>query len=366
MTALLASFLFYSGMKDYVKVGKTDIAVVELYEDYPAVNLAKQIWENYQSDDEIADLCFAWNGGVQVVTNPEDFRQANARVTGVVGMAALYDRQAALLEENDETGCVIDKDTALELFGSENCAGSQLTVGEQIYEVRGVVSWNQHMILIRPPQKNLVCTQVLIRGKKGQELEGAASDFLVGNGLSGILVDDSWLEVILPWFPVTFLVMLIRTVSRWLYEMERGTWENGIQRSREKKIDFRKCSCFVIRILLWGIGLFFCVRLLSHIPQSWLPDKWSDFSFWPAKLRKSFPLVHHVPENYGAGGAADERNWLYYKMWGSSTAYRGGVGCLFFFFAKRILQMKKYFGTFFSRLFFKVFARLERRYYNRL
>ena len=70
------------------------------------------------------------------------------------------------------------------------------------------------MILIRPPQKNLVCTQVLIRGKKGQELEGAASDFLVGNGLSGILVDDSWLEVILPWFPVTFLVMLIRTVSK--------------------------------------------------------------------------------------------------------------------------------------------------------
>ena len=50
-----------------------------------------------------------------MVTNPEDFRQTNARVTGIVGMAALYDRQAALLEENDETGCVIDKDTALEL-----------------------------------------------------------------------------------------------------------------------------------------------------------------------------------------------------------------------------------------------------------
>ena len=248
MTALLASFLFYSGMKDYVKVGKTDTAVVELYGDYPAVNLAKQIWENYQSSDEITDFCFVWNGGVQVVTNPEDFRQTNARVTGIVGMAAL---------------------------------------GEQIYEVRGVVSWNQHTMLIRPSRKNQVCTQVLIRGKKGQNLEGTASDFLVGNGLSGILVDDSWLEVILPWFPVTFLVMLIRTVSRWLYEMERGTWENGIQRSREKKIDFRKCSCFVIRILLWGIGLFFCVRLLSHIPQSWLPDKWSDFSFWPAKIRKT-------------------------------------------------------------------------------
>ena len=271
MAALLAAALFYSGMKDYVKVGKTDTAVIELYENYPTVNQAKQIWENYQSGDEITDFCFVWNGGVQVVTNPEDFRQTNARVTGAVGMAALYDRQAALLEENDETGCVIDKDTALELFGSENCAGSQLTVGEQIYEVRGVVSWNQHTMLIRSSQKNQVCTQVLIRVKNGQDLEGTASDFLMGNGLSGILVDDSWLDVILPWFPVAFLVMLIITVSRWLYEMEHGIWENG----------------FVIRILLWGIGLFFCARLLSNIPQSWLPDKWSEFSFWPGKIRKT-------------------------------------------------------------------------------
>ena len=113
MAVLLTAALFYSGMKDYVKVGKTDTAVVELYGNYPTVNQAKQIWENYQSSDEITDFCFVWNGGVQVVTNPEDFRQTNARVTGIVGMAALYDRQAALLEENDETGCVIDKDTAL-------------------------------------------------------------------------------------------------------------------------------------------------------------------------------------------------------------------------------------------------------------
>ena len=80
--------------------------------------------------------------------------------------------------------------------------------------------------------------------KKGQELEGVASDFLVGNGLSGILVDDSWLEVILPWFPVTFLVMLIRTVSRWLHETERGTWKMEFKEVEKKKIDFRKCSCF--------------------------------------------------------------------------------------------------------------------------
>ena len=62
MAALLAVALFYSGIKDYVKVGKTDTAVVELYGNYPTVNQAKQIWENYQSSDEITDFCFVWNG----------------------------------------------------------------------------------------------------------------------------------------------------------------------------------------------------------------------------------------------------------------------------------------------------------------
>ena len=52
----------------------------------------------------------------------------------------------------------------------------------------------------------------------------------------------------------------------------------------------------------------------------------------------SFPLVYRVSENYGASGAADEWNWLYYKMWGSSTAYRGGVGCLFSFLPKEFYR----------------------------
>ena len=287
MAVLLTAALFYSGMKDYVKVGKTDTAVVELYGNCPTVNQAKQIWENYQSGDEITDFCFVWNGGVQVVTNPEDFRQTNARVTGAVGMAALYDRQATLLEENDETGCVIDKDTALELFGSENCVGNQLVVGEDIYEVRGVAFWSQHMLLIRPSQKNLFCTQVLIRSKKGQSVESTASNFLLGNGLSGTLVDDSWMDVILPLFPVACFVMFTTSISRWMYRFENGDKQSGSREEKRNGIDHKKFSCFIMRILLWGICLFFCTRLLSDIPKSWLPDKWSDFSFWPVKIQKT-------------------------------------------------------------------------------
>lgn len=284
---LLSSVLFYFGMKDYVHVGKTDIGVAELYGNYPTVSQAKQLWQDSQKGDEITDLCFLWNGGVQTVKNSRYFRQTNARVTGVIGMAALYDRQAALMEESDENGCVIDKNTALDLFGSENCVGNQLVVGEDIYEVRGVAFWSQHMLLIRPSQKKLFCTQVLIRSKKGQSVESTASNFLLGNGLSGTLVDDSWMDVILPLFPVAFFVMFTTSISRWMYRSENGDKQSGSREEERNGIDHKKFSCFIMRILLWGICLFFCTRLLSDIPKSWLPDKWSDFSFWPAKIQKT-------------------------------------------------------------------------------
>ncbi len=104
-----------------------------------------------------------------MVMNPEDFRQSKCSGDRRCGNGCFVRPRGSLLE-NDETGCVIDKDTALELFGSENCAGSQLTVGEQIYEVRGVVSWNQHTILIRPVKKSGLYSGFDQR-KKGQELE---------------------------------------------------------------------------------------------------------------------------------------------------------------------------------------------------
>ena len=278
IAALFAVMLFYLGLKDYACVNNSDIAVAELYGNYPTVDQAQQLWENYQKGDDITDVCFLWNGGIQEVENPQYSRQTNVRVTGVTGMAELYDRAAALLAGNDENGCVIDKDTALELFGSENCVGSEVTVGEETYQVRGVAAWSQHMLLIRPAKKDLTCTQVLIRSKKGQSLESTATSFLMGNGLSGTLVDDSWGDVILPWFPTAFLIMFATAVSRWTGRFEKRIGKNG---------DFQRYSCLIFRMAIWGICLFFSIRLLEGIPISWLPDKWSDFSFWPSKLKKT-------------------------------------------------------------------------------
>ena len=209
-------------------------------------------------------------------------------------MAELYDQAGAVLASNDKDGCVIDKDTALELFGSENCVGSELTAGEKQYQVRGVTSWKEHMLLVRPLEKDLLCTLVLLRSREGQSLEGAMSGFLMGNGLSGTLVDDSWLDVILPWFPAAFLVMFTIAVSDWMSRwliysdsVEKSVSVRQTGGCCNTSRNLQRVFLVGIRILLYGACLFFSVRLLMKIPQNWLPDKWSDFSFWPMKIQKT-------------------------------------------------------------------------------
>lgn len=297
LLASLAGILVCFGMKDYVNVGNFRVAVAQLYGDDLTISQAEKIWKDIQNSNEASDLCFVWDGGIREIYNPLYLRQTNVRVTGITGISALYDRQATVLDENDENGCIIDKNTALELFGSENCVGSQLTMKNKSYVVRGVASWKQHVFLIRSFEKNMHCTQVLIECKKAQTREMAVSVFLMGNGLSGMLADDSWLDVILPWFFIAFFIKLAILARK--KEVLPASWK-GVR--------------FILKISIWGICLFLILKFLSDIPQSWLPDKWSDFSFWSAKIRDT----------------SESANWYltFPKTPGQSERLLGGISCM--------------------------------------
>ncbi len=297
LLASLAGILVCFGMKDYVNVGNFRVAVAQLYGDDLTVSQAEKMWKDIQRSNEASDLCFVWDGGIREIYNPLYSRQTNVRVTGVTGMAALYDRQASVLGENDENGCVIDRNTALELFGSEDCVGSQLTMENKSYVVRGVASWKQRVFFIRSFEKNMHCTQILIERKKAQTREMAVSTFLMGNGLSGMLIDDSWLDVILPWFFVAFFIKIAI-----------------LARKKEALPDSWKGVRFILNIFICGICLFFILKFLSDIPQSWLPDKWSNFSFWSAKIRNT----------------SESFNWylMFPKTVGQSERMLSGIGCM--------------------------------------
>lgn len=266
---LIAGLLFYSGMKNYCNIEKNNTAVTCLYGNFPDQQKVKEVWESWQKRELITDICFVSNQGMGEVEVSRYVRQKTVQVIGLWGNTYLYDRQCAALGEEDAKGCIIDSETAVALYGSEDCVGSQLTLLDRNYIVRGVASWKQHVIVIWPSEKKTVYTQVLIRPEEGQSTESAASSFLMSNGFSGTVTDDSWIDLLVPVFPAVFL--LISGV--WLKKQL-----NGLKKRK------------IMEILIGGICLFFLWKLL-YIPDGWIPDHWSDFSFWTDKIKKERELL---------------------------------------------------------------------------
>lgn len=177
------------------------------------------------------------------------------------------------LDENDQEGCIIDEKTAVELFGSRNCVGGAVVLNDKTYLVRQAASWNMHRILIHPDAKDTIYTQVLVRPAKGQSKENAASGFLMSNGYFGTLVDDGWLENLTSWFPAAFVLLAAFCIQGILGRLVKGS----------------RYLRWILTAFLWGGCLFFLSGWITF-PYDWLPDKWSDFSFWPEKIQKEMEL----------------------------------------------------------------------------
>ncbi len=297
---ILSALLFYWGLKNYAAMGTEAVAAVELYGEYPSMDRIGQILDDCKKGETITDVCFLWNGGIETLEEPKFSRSTDARVTGIQGAGELYDSVCAALGENDKDGCILDRESAVELFGSESCVGDQLRLGEKIYEVRAVAAWKQHQVVIRTTQKENLCTQVLIRRVQEQSLESTASGFLMGYGLSGTLIDDRWLKMFVSWAPAFYIFSVMLLAKRILNQKKESHFQDRSRvpsvngEEKERKGSFHEGGSRWIRLVLtavlWGVGLYLISRFL-YISKDWLPDKWSDFSFWPEKIKKEWGLI---------------------------------------------------------------------------
>lgn len=263
--------LFFWGVRDYLFMEKSDKIVIELCGILPDQSMAVTILKQCQSAETVTDACFVCSEGIKTVQNQEYERSVQVQVTGCVGMASLYDRSGMALDEDDREGCVIDESTAEALYGSSDCVGNKLTLNGKEYQVCQTADWNERRILIHSDNKEQVFTQVLIRRQKNEITENKAEEFLMQNDLSGICIEDDWLD----WMSA-LAVSLFPAVTVW------GTGGTAALRMREKQ-KMRFMQVIWIVVLVTGLEAVF---KLTEIPSGWIPDKWSDFEFWGEKILK--------------------------------------------------------------------------------
>lgn len=272
---LLVFVSYFFSLKAYMSIVPSYGAPVFLADNWPDGVQAAEILKKEKEKEEPARLCFYYDGGLMTLYEKEYGRQTKVLAAGIQGDSSLYDWRMNSLDENDADGCIVDQKTARELFGSTSVIGREIILGEDSYQVRDVLPLKERIMLYHPKDRDAAYTKVFVGYKEGESIENTVSQFLMSYGLSGTAVEGEILEngALLGLCLVPGLMFLAFFVSAGKEE----------KRCKEKKIDAWIWKG--IRILLLAVLAWVLYKNI-HIPAEWLPGKWSDFSFYPARLQE--------------------------------------------------------------------------------
>lgn len=270
---LMIAVCYFSSLRTYLEMGESPAIPVFFSSVYPDQKMAGEILVTEQERDNPADLCFYWDGGIQKAVQKEYGRRTDVLTVGLFGNAALYDWRAGGFAESDREGCIIDRKTALDLFGSVQAEGGMLQLGENTYEVRKVVPWKQKVVLIRQYDKTAVYTRILVRFSQGERTQAATNQFLMRHGLSGMAAEEGLTK----WLPLLALILLPAVL---FLELFCSAWRERGQ-CGECRWEY---WCWTGACILMGGAAFILIWRYVRIPVDWIPGKWSDFQFWPDKI----------------------------------------------------------------------------------
>lgn len=187
--------------------------------------------------------------------------------------------QSPILQRGE---CLIDKETAWDLFRTDFALGQTLWCDGEAYRVCGTFESLERIFIHRAGQ-NFQETQAEGEGslenpRPGAVLDhislrtgssGDAEQFLMRYGLTGTRIDFTFLNIL-----VQDLLLLLPLIlaGKLLWILGKGFWEEA--QSRGGKI--------CVGLACGGIFLavLFLFRGNLKIPSDMIPTKWSDFSFW--------------------------------------------------------------------------------------
>lgn len=185
------------------------------------------------------------------------------------GSSQLLLGSTAPLAEDDQAGCLLDRGTAMALFGDPAPVGSVLTLSGREMTVRGVVETDQPLVAVLARAGDGGLDRVTLRTPEGDHPRLAAEGFAARNGLSGSWSRPDgwvWLARAMSLLPVAVLLLsvIIRCIS-------------AAFSPRAGRVRFW-CG-IALAGALWFI-LLWLTEFRFQLPEEMIPNKWSDFDFW--------------------------------------------------------------------------------------
>lgn len=194
----------------------------------------------------------------QVLEDPMSGRQAQGPVMLFVGHAQLLLPGVWPLAPEDAQGCVLGKETALQLFGDERAQGAEVLFMEKLYTVRDVTDSPADMLLILA-QEDDVLVNVQMQGK--DDTEGFA---LRHGNLVQAPVQVAYFENLSGLFSQLPVLCFLGILIFWLYKLKKSQTAYPLRHT-------------LLLILLFALVTASALYALRLIPGDYVPSRWSDF-----------------------------------------------------------------------------------------
>lgn len=253
---------------------------IRYYEPSATINAIEKYIKSEEEEDNVEhpDVTL-WN-----IVNQQNTENSNTGVHMSVNICEVYGNMKSIVPvpylvggavlKADDVGCVIDKKTAFELWGTEFAIGNILVWNEKEWLVRGVLNTEESIVLVQENDETKKFSNIELQYADGKSEEQRISDFIMKSGLPNYnaTVDGYFVGVIaktiylaIGW--VIGLYVIIRMV--------KIAW-----RLRGVIVLFLIAICILtITILL----LKWATQFKVELPERLIPTKWSDFSFWTNK-----------------------------------------------------------------------------------
>lgn len=207
----------------------------------------------------------------KTVENEAFGRSCTASVLLVHGDASLIMPSGAALSDEDRSGCLIDRETALTLYGDDNPAGAQLLYDGRVYTVRGVFAAPAGTVVLRAPSSGTMTFDRITLDTAGQiSMREAARQFAARHSLTDPLIITT--ESIAAWgglfmrLPgivmggalICALLMLAHSRHAWPVQM----------------------ACWIFAAAAALVLYLWIMDVHPAVPQDLVPTRWSDFEFW--------------------------------------------------------------------------------------
>ena len=292
-----------------------------------ADGIEKQIREEKENngqqeteDGTMTEFCIWGQKDAVMLTNENLFRNAQANAVFLCGNPEVLFEDCRLPARNDSQGCLIDEETAWELFGSTQVVGKEISYDGKTDGIRSEIAGDDKIFAIQVSNETtsgMGGNNAPLSGSSGDSqpegqiagnsgTAGSLQDQAMDNNVLNRLTvrkpaDKSVRDLYLAWssrFGVDITVLdveFLRGVGGFCVLLFPIT--SGIcllcylfyECRQQKKLVLKVVPAALILIIV--LCLFTLFQSHVQIPDDYIPSRWSDFSFWAQLWEQKWQAV---------------------------------------------------------------------------